>query len=76
MAPNQMATGLQRARSPTEVKRLHIVQLKTALLLCVLSGLLRLVIAPQAVGPLQAHPAPKFGNDKGVIECTHNFDPI
>jgi len=71
-----MATILQQGRSRMEAKRQHIVQLKTPLLLCVLSGLLPLMIVPQSVEPLPARPAPKFGSDKGVIECIHNFDPI
>ncbi len=76
MAPNQMVAILQRGRSQMETKRQHIVQLKTPLLLCVLFGLLPLMTAPQSVEPLQAHPAHTFRNDKGVIECIHNLDPI
>ena len=76
MAPNQMAAILQRGRSQMGAKRQHIVPLKTPLLLCVLSGLLPLMTAPQSVEPLQAHPAPKFGNDTSVTECIHNLDPI
>lgn len=76
MAPNQMAAILQRGRSQMEAKRQHIVQLKIPLLHCVLSGLPPLMTPRQSVELLQAPPAPKFGNDKGVIECIHNFDPI
>jgi hypothetical protein len=71
-----MAAILQQGRSRMEAKRQHIVQLKPPLLLCVLSGLLPLMIAPQSVEPLQAHLAPKFSSDKGVIECIHNTDLI
>jgi hypothetical protein len=70
MVPYQMAMILQRG--PMGVKRQHIVPPKILLLLYVLFGLLPLMIPPQSVGPLPPHPAPKFGNDKGVSECIYS----